>query len=207
MDVSCNLGYSDEILHSIGQKLPGCWKKLGINLGIPLSRLDQMTKVKYTNEMALEMFQAWWSQTTTHSRWGELHYALVSVSRHDLLQETQKYFKDHDMDYNDPDQMKMERVFFKLSERIPTCWKDIGIHLGVPLEKISAIGQQPIQDTSQHAFQVLKMWQAAPSSSHHQLIRVMMDDMSRGDVTRFILKQFERPRQGRTVCDCNDCDN
>ena len=96
--------------------IPGLWKKLGINLGIPLSRLDQMTKVKYPHEMALEMFQSWWGNSPPHARWGELHHALVSVHRHDLLSDTQKFFKANNMDYNNPEQVKMDRLFFTLAE-------------------------------------------------------------------------------------------
>ena len=203
---SCNLGYSDDILHNIGRLIPGLWKKLGVNLGIPLSRLDQMTKVKYPHEMALEMLQTWWRKSTPQARWGELHHALVSIHRHDLLADTQKFFQTNNMNYNNPDQVKMDRMFFTLAESIPTTWKDLGIYLGVDGSKLAEIGQQPIQDTSQHTFLVLKMWQALPSSSHHQLIRIMADDMSRADVMRYILKHFEKPRHGRIVCDCGECD-
>lgn len=203
---ACNLGYPDEVLHHIGRMIPGGWKKLGVYLGIPLMRLDQMLKIKHPHEMALEMFQSWWSNTTPYARWGEFHYGLVSIHRNDLLKDSQKFFKTNNVDYNNPEQVKMERLFFTLAEGIPTSWKDLGIYLGVTTTKLAEIGQQPFQDTSQHTFQVLKMWQDLPLSSHHQLIRIMSDDMNRGDVVRYILKYFEKPRQGRTVCDCSNCD-
>ena len=202
---SCNLGYTDEVLNHIGRMMISSWRKLGIYLGIPLTRLNSMISVKSPQEMAMEMFQAWWSNSSPHARWGELHYGLVSICRHDLLSAAQKYFKTNEIDFNDPDQLKMDRLFYSLSEAIPDTWKNLGIHLGVSSTKISEIGQQPFQDTSRHAFLVLKMWQILPSSSHHQLIRIMADDMNRGDAVRYILNYFEKPRQGRTVCDCSDC--
>ena len=201
----CNLGYSDDILRSIGRMLPFDWKKLGVYLEIPITRLDQMVKIKYPQEMALQVLQLWWSKGSIHSRWGELHYALASVNRNDLLSFTQRFCRDHSINYNDPDQMEIDRLLFKLSEKIAAQWKDLGGYLGISSSKMAEIGQQPHQDTSHHAFDVLKMWQLLPSSSHHQLIRVMNDDMNRGDVVRMMLRHFEKPRQGKIVCDCDDC--
>lgn len=204
--VSCDLGYSDEILHGIGRMMPFDWKKLGVYLGITLMRLDQMTKVKYPHEMALEMLQQWWHQSTPHSRWGELHHGLVSIHRHDLLKESQAFCKNQGLDYNCPNQVTIDRLLFMLAESITLVWKDLGLYLDVPTQKLSEIGQQPVQDTSQHCFKVLKMWQVLPDASHHQLIRVLADDMKRGDIMRYLLKQFEKPRRGRVVCDCSECD-
>ena len=103
------------------------WKKLGVNLDIALSRLNQMTKTKYPHEMDLEMMQAWWQETTPHARWGEIHYGFAGVHRHNLVKQTQNF-------------------------------------------------------------------------------RIMADDMKRGDITHYILRQFEKPKHGKTVCDCNDCE-
>ena len=203
---SCDLGYSDELLHTIGRMIPFHWKKLGVYLSLPLTRLDEMLKTKYAHEMALEVLQAWWRRTTPHSRWGELHYALAAIHRHDLVKQTQEFYRENAMDYNSPTQSCIDRLMFMLAEAIPTSWKELGVYLSVPDEKIAEIGQQPVHDTSQHTFKVLKMWQVSPNASHHQLIRIMGDDMKRADVTRFILKHFENPRQGRTVCDCNECE-
>ena len=204
---SCNLGYSDELLKYIGGHLHGSWRKLGINLGIRSWKLDHLHKIKYTHEMALEVLQSWWAKTNTHSRWGELHHALLSISRQDLLSLTQDHCKKNSMDYNDPEELQMEQLFLSLSEGLASRWKEFGLYLGIPLDKLTEIGQQPIIDTTFHTFHVLKMWQELPESSHHQLIRVLGDDMSRGDLVRYICKHFEkRKRQGSIVCDCDGCE-
>ena len=64
---SCNLGYTDEVLHHIGRMMISSWRKLGIYLGIPLTRLNSMISVKSPQEMAMEMFQAWWSNSSPHA--------------------------------------------------------------------------------------------------------------------------------------------
>ena len=51
----CSLGYSDDLLCIIGRMIPFDWKKLGVYLEIPLTTLDQMVKVKYQREMALQV--------------------------------------------------------------------------------------------------------------------------------------------------------
>ena len=189
-NTSCDLGYSDELLHEIGRMLPGQWKKLGIYLDIAYERLEKMVKVKTTQEMAMEMFRGWWSRTSPHSRWGELHHAYATIHRQDLIQKSQQFWKDNNIDYNNPDQCTMDRYFYTMSECLPKEWKDMGVQLDIPLDMLSTIGQQPEQDMSLHCFRVLKMWQISPKSSHHQLIRVMMDDMRRHDITRFMLNYF-----------------
>ena len=202
----CNLGYSDELLKYLGDHLNQNWRKLGINLGIASFALDRLHQVKYTHEMALEVLFHWWASTTTHSRWGELHYALASVHRHDLLRQAQKFCKEHSMDYNNPDQSLIDTMFLPIAEGLAVKWKEFGIFLGVDTDKIREIGQQPLVDTSLHAFNVLKMWQGKPESSHHQLIRILADHMNRADLVRYICTQYEKPRQGRVVCDCSTCD-
>ena len=160
------------MLLMIGRMIPAEWQKLGVFLGIAYQQLESMIKVKKPNEMAMEMLQAWWNRTDTHSRWGELYHGLASVHRQDLLKAAQEYFKKNSIDYNAPDNHTMDRYFAVLSECIPVHWQDMAAYLGLPREKVVAINQQPQQDLSFHTFKVLKMWQSLPTSTHHQLIRV-----------------------------------
>lgn len=186
-----SLGYSDIMLQEIGRKLVGSWKKLGIFLGISYECLEEMVVVKTVQDMSMEMFRAWWSVTTNHARWGELHHAYASVHRQDLLVQTQNFFATHNLDYNFPDPHTMDRYFLTMSESLAREWDNMGMYLGLSSERLATIRRQPEQDLSLHCFKVLKMWQAEPRSTHHELIRVLMDDMSRSDVARYVLLQLE----------------
>ena len=113
-----------------------------------------------------------------------------------------KFFQRHDIDYHNPDQSLMDQYFFIVADEImPNEWQEMGINLGIPLEKVRAIGQHPEQDKSRLCFKVLKLWQSSPASSHHELIRVLRDNMRHRDLVKFIhqyvfLKQ-NKSHQGR----------
>ena len=208
------LGYPDYMFHAIGRMIPVDWKKLGIYLGIGYQVLESMINVKQPHEMAMEMLQTWWRSTDVHSRWGELHYALASTHRQDLLSLTKEFFKKHDMDFNNPDELLIARLFAILSDKTPRSWRDMATYLGLESERVRAIGAQPEQDTSQHTYRVLKMWQGLPRSTHHQLFRVLLTDMKRTDVAMYILERFEQDGRGsnvsgvsgQVVCDCDSCE-
>ena len=204
------LGHSDELLHVIGTMFPGEWDRLGIYLGIPYDKLLELEKVKTCREMTMEILKAWWSRTTPDSRWGELRYAYTNIHRHDLLSASIKFFQRHAIDYHNPDQSLMDQYFSIVADEIMSNeWQAMGINLGLPLEKVRAIGQHPEQDKSRLCFKVLKLWQSSPASSHHELIRVLRDDMCHRDLVRFIHQYLfeteEVSPEEDIVCVC-DCD-
>ena len=204
------LGHSDELLHVIATMLPGEWDRLGIYLGVPFDKLLELEKVKTCREMTMEMLKAWWSTTTPDSRWwGELRYAYTIIHRHDLLSASIKFFQRHAIDYHNPDQSLMDQYFSIVADEITSNeWQEMGINLGIPLEKVRAIGQHPEQDKSRLCFKVLKLWQSSPASSHHELIRVLRDDMRHRDLVKFIhqyvfLKQNKSHQEEEDiVCVC-----
>ena len=183
-------GYSDVVLRQIGSMLNSSWRTLGVYLGIPYSHLTGMMKVKLPQEMALEMFHTWWRSTDAHNRWGELHYALAMSNRYDLVADSRAFFRSRNMDYNNPNQGDMELYFARVSDKASTEWEEIGSRLGVSHDRLKGIKQQPENDISMHGYKVLKMWQALPSSTHHGLFKVLLDDMRRNDVFRHLLDCF-----------------
>ena len=200
-----DLGYTDELLRAVGDMISGDWMKLGTYLGIPKKQLDSMIVIKRPQEMVIEMFQLWWKDASPHARWGELHHALMYAHRVDMVKRVQRYCRDFEVNYNFPDSVTISKMFEVLAEYIPREWKEIGICLGLSMDQLRDMEIQPVNDISKHAYKVLKMWQTLPLATHHQLIKVMLDDMKLGLVTRFILDTLDIPKEGRTVCDCGDC--
>ena len=201
----CNLGFSEEIFKYLGGQLNQNWRKLGIHLGISSFALDRLHQVKHSYEMALEVMYYWWRNTTTHSKSDELHHALSSIHRPDILRQSQKFCNDHSMDYDNPNDTLVDQMFVLISQCVAVKWKEFGLNLGVGTDKIREIAKQPIVDTSLHAFNVLKMWQLKPDSSHHQLIRILSDEMSRTDLVHYLCTQYEKPRHASVVCNCSNC--
>ena len=199
-----DVGYSDAMLHHVGHELNSKWKMLGVYLGIPYSELCKMIDVKTPHEMAVEMFYAWWDITDVHIRWGDLHHALAGAKRMDLVVETQDYFRQCDLDYNDPNPSDIQLYFARFAQKIPADWQEVGARLGIDRHVLDSIGREPENDVSQHGYKVLKMWQALPDSTHHHLLSVVMDDMNRPDLMRYLLQTFAKEAENKVKGGCDE---
>ena len=195
-----SLGYSDELLRAISDKLIGKWFELGICLGLSKKQLDQLNDRKTVAEMGVEMLESWWRARSNHqSKWGELCYALSKIHRSDLLDETHRFFLGKILNNNNPDENAVHDFFRTMSNSLGGEWEDLAFHLGLTSDQIRSIGRIYEQDTSRNGFKVLKLWQAKPDSAHHQLLRVLVEEMSRLDVVRFVLRYLEMEEQERHI--------
>ena len=186
-----DLGYSDKVLHSVGVMMPGKWMTLGVHLGICHKRLEGLIKIKRPDEMAVEMLQMWWQNTTVEGRWGELYHGLLEIHRNDILQLMKDFLKKSEVNYNSPSDKIMRKCFMLMSERMPRDWKNLGIYLNINHDQLNMISSQPHLDLTDRAFKVLKMWQSEKTSAPHQLINALLS-MQRMDVVLYLFEELDK---------------
>ena len=202
---SPRLGYDDYLLRAISDKLGERWSELGFALGITKKNLDELNVKKTEEQMIVEILLTWLAQSHASSRCGDLNYALGKISRPDLVHLTLKYAVARGLNFKNPDMNVIHEYFKTLASSVGSKWEEMALHLGLTTEDVhNAYGGRrrgacESDAASRNAFRVLKMWQDKPDSTHHQLLRVMMEDLGRLDVVRYVCRYLEREDQQRRI--------
>ena len=203
--VASRLGYDDVLLRSISDKLGARWSELGFRLGITKKNLDEVEVKKTEEQMIVEMLYTWHAQSHPPSRCGDLVYALGKVNRPDLVHLTQRFAMARGLNFKNPDRNVMHEYFNTIAGSLGSQWEQTALHLGLTAEDIqNAYGGRrrggcESDTVCRNVFKVLKLWQDKPDSTHHQLLRVLMEDMGRVDVVSYVCRYFEKQDQRERI--------